>query len=254
MLSICYPCTAEGLNHTEEHEYLRWLVEQDGQQVEGAEGPLVGPVEEEIGRQVINRADDDVLAYVGKVDEGLPVRLGEGGDVGGGEDRPEPVQGQLVSVFKLPVGLHIGQQDEGSYQEEFIQQPVCEGSGDLEGQQEDHSKSDKQLKYHYELACALQAFTPLHRLTKHPLHLRLLLREHVVREAGEPQHLCPPVYVGKECESLHALTDHGHPTSKRHDNHLVCEVPLSEPLNRRVLLIVEDCEVRQYAENLQQLL
>ena len=49
MLSIGEPGTAEGVDHAEQHEDLRGLVEQDSEQVQGAEGPPVGPVKEEVG-------------------------------------------------------------------------------------------------------------------------------------------------------------------------------------------------------------
>ena len=112
MLGIGKPGTAERVDHAQKHEDLGGLVEQDREQVQGAKGPLVGPLEEEVGVQVIEGADDDVLAYVRKVDEGLPIGLGQGGDIGCREDRPEPVQGQLMSMFQLPVGFQIGKQDE----------------------------------------------------------------------------------------------------------------------------------------------
>jgi hypothetical protein len=112
MLGIGESSTSERVDHAEQHEDLGGLVEQDREQVQGAKGPLVGPLEEEVGVQVIEGADDDVLAYVRKVYEGLPICLGQGGDIGSREDRPEPVQGQLMSIFQLTVGFQIGYQDE----------------------------------------------------------------------------------------------------------------------------------------------
>ena len=54
MLGIGQSGTAERVDHAEQHEDLGGLVEQDREQVQGAEVVLVGPVEEKVGGQVID--------------------------------------------------------------------------------------------------------------------------------------------------------------------------------------------------------